>query len=82
MSSTFDDRVDGVTASISFKAPCIAATRSNITLNDEQTIDTVAIVDGDRVLVKDQTDDTENGIYVCKIQAGRNTATIKIAVAK
>ena len=45
------------------KPPVRAATTANITLNDEQTIDTVAIVDGDRVLVKDQTDGTENGIY-------------------
>ena len=41
-----------------------AATTANITLNDEQTVDGVALVDGDRVLVKDQTDASENGIYL------------------
>lgn len=40
------------------------ATTSPITLADEQTIDTsVDVVEGDRVLVKDQSDDAENGIY-------------------
>lgn len=42
-----------------------AATTSNITLSSAQTIDGVSIVNGDRVLVKNQTNKTENGIYVC-----------------
>ncbi len=41
-----------------------AATTSNITLSDEQTIDGVAVKAGNRVLVKDQTDAKTNGIYV------------------
>lgn len=45
------------------KAPCVASTPSNITLSGEQTIDSVAVVAGDRVLVRSQTDATENGIY-------------------
>ena len=45
------------------KAPCVVASSSNITLSGEQTINTVAVVAGDRVLVRAQTDPLENGIY-------------------
>jgi len=51
-------------ASILFlKGPTVASTTANITLSGEQTIDSVAVVTGDRVLVRSQTDNTENGIY-------------------
>jgi hypothetical protein len=42
------------------------ATTANIILSGEKTIDGVAIVEGDAVLVKDQTNRTENGIYICR----------------
>jgi hypothetical protein len=58
------DRLKGVRTSKAIKGPVLAATTANITLSGEQTIDAVALVTGDRVLVKDQTDGTENGIYV------------------
>jgi hypothetical protein len=41
-----------------------AATTANITLSGTQTVDTIALVVGDRCLVKDQTDPTKNGPYV------------------
>lgn len=50
--------------SLAIKLAARAATTANITLSGEQTIDGVSIVDGDRVLVKDQSTATENGIYV------------------
>ena len=56
----------GTTPNESVKAPVVAATTANITLSGEQTIDTVSVVSGDRVLVKNQADASENGIYVCK----------------
>lgn len=40
------------------------ATTANITLSGTQTIDGVAVSAGDRVLVKDQSTASENGIYV------------------
>lgn len=43
--------------------PVRLATTSNITLSGLQTIDGVATVVGDRILVKEQTDKTENGVY-------------------
>ena len=46
------------------KTPTAAATTGNITLSGAQTIDGVSVSDGDRVLVKDQTDPTQNGVYV------------------
>lgn len=62
---TIFDRVSGVSGSLAIKAPVrTATTGSNITLAGLQTIDGVALSEGDRVLVKDQTDATENGIYV------------------
>ncbi|MBS7440631.1 phage tail protein [Pseudomonas syringae] len=40
------------------------ATSSNISLSGIQTVDTCVLVEGDRVLVKAQTNPRENGIYV------------------
>ena len=56
--------VDNVAEGLDVKASCIAATTANITLSGPQTIDGVSIVAGNRVLVKDQTNTAENGIYV------------------
>lgn len=50
--------------SAAFKRSVKAATTANITLSGTQTIDGVALVAGDRVLVKDQTTASQNGIYV------------------
>lgn len=57
------DRLYGLVSGAAIKIPCITATTANITLSAAQTIDGVAVVTGDRVLVKNQTDATENGIY-------------------
>ena len=56
--------VDGVTSNINFHQPVRVATTANITLSGTQTIDGVSLSVGDRVLVKDQTDQKTNGIYV------------------
>lgn len=61
--------VDSVAQGLSVKDSCRAATTANITLSGEQTIDGVSIVAGNRVLVKSQTDETENGIYVASATA-------------
>lgn len=68
--TAFFDRFTGsVLASIG-KAPVTAATTGNITLSGNQIIDSIAVSDHigttqapDRVLVKNQTDQTQNGIY-------------------
>jgi len=69
MSGTSTDRVNGLVAGLAVKAPCVAATTANITLSGEQTVDGVLIAEGDRVLVKDQTDQTKNGIYCASTSA-------------
>jgi hypothetical protein len=56
--------VDSLALGISWKQPVIAATTANITLSGAQTIDTVGVVAGDRVLVKNQNDTYDNGIYI------------------
>jgi len=45
------------------------ATIANVTLFGTQTIDGVPLIDGDRILVKDQTDQTQNGIYTITPEA-------------
>lgn len=52
-------------AGLAIKTPVVAGTTANITLSGEQTIDGRAVVSGDRVLVKDQTNTIDNGIWVC-----------------
>jgi hypothetical protein len=60
--------VDYALLGISWKAPAKAATTANITLSGPQTIDTVSVVAGDTVLVKNQTLPAQNGIYT--VQTG------------
>lgn len=63
MSSVSTDRRQGLNSSAAIKVPVKVGTTANIVLSGLQTIDGVALASGDRVLVKDQTDTTENGIY-------------------
>jgi hypothetical protein len=64
MPSTATSILDGLSTSVAVKAPVKAASTASLTLSGEQTIDGVACVEGDRVLVKDQSTASENGIYV------------------
>lgn len=56
--------VDMLVQGIKVKEVVKVATTGNITLSGLQTIDGVSLSSGDRVLVWQQTDQTENGIYV------------------
>jgi len=60
--------VDSTTQGIDWKASVRAATTANVTLasalENGDTLDGVVLATGNRVLVKDQTTGSENGIYV------------------
>ncbi len=60
--------VDGVAQGLDIKDSCVAATTGNITistaLNNGDTLDGVSLSTNDRVLVKDQSTASENGIYI------------------
>tara|TARA_Y100000996_G_scaffold390156_1_gene351154 strand:- start:47 stop:949 length:903 start_codon:yes stop_codon:yes gene_type:complete len=53
------------TLGLDIKDSCRVATTTNITLSGTQTIDGVSIIVNNRVLVKDQLNSIQNGIYVC-----------------
>ena len=55
--------VDASRLGLDIKESVKAATTANITLSGEQTVDGVALVAGDRVLVKNQSTASDNGIY-------------------
>jgi hypothetical protein len=55
--------VDATRAGLDFKDSVRAATTANITLSGAQTIDGISVVAGNRVLVKNQTTGSQNGIY-------------------
>jgi phage-related tail fiber protein len=55
--------VDSVAQGLSVKTAVRVATTANITLSGIQTIDGVTLVAGDRVLVKNQSTNTQNGVY-------------------
>jgi hypothetical protein len=65
MASPVTERLRGLVGSTAIKPAVRVATTAAITLSGEQTIDGVAVVEGDRVLVKNQSSSAENGIYVC-----------------
>ena len=60
--------VDGVSQGLDIKDSVVAATTANITiataLNNGDTLDGVSLSTNDRVLVKDQSSASENGIYI------------------
>jgi hypothetical protein len=56
--------VDAAVTGLSWKASVRAGTTANITLSGTQTIDGVVLIATDRVLVKNQTTGSQNGIYV------------------
>jgi hypothetical protein len=56
--------VDAARSGLDVKASVRAATTANITLSNTQTVDGVALSVGNRVLVKDQSTASQNGIYV------------------
>ena len=56
--------VDAARSGLDVKGSVRAATTANITLSGAQTIDGVSVIAGDRVLVKDQSTASTNGIYV------------------
>ena len=55
---------DALKNGLDVKQSVRVATTANITLSGTQTIDGVVLVAGDRVLVKNQTTGSQNGIYV------------------
>lgn len=73
MTSPSQDRLFGTNSSMAIKVPCRVATTANITLSGEQTIDGVAVVANDRVLVKNQTTPSQNGIYFCSTSTWQRT---------
>jgi hypothetical protein len=66
--------VDSVAEGLKPKTAARVATTANITLSAPQTIDGVSVIAGDRVLVKDQTDPEDNGIYI--VAAGAYTRSL------
>lgn len=71
--------VDAVKQALDIKDSVRAATTANITLSGAQTIDGVSVVAGDRVLVKDQTTGSANGIYVASLTAWTRAADANIS---
>ena len=69
MAATQNFRVSGFVIGLAIKAPCLVASNGNLTLSAAQTVNGVAVVASDRVLVKEQTDPIENGIYTVETSA-------------
>ena len=70
--------VDTVAQGLDAKASVICATTVNITLSGTQTIDGIAVVAGNRVLVKNQTLSQDNGIYVASASAWARSADMNV----
>lgn len=58
------DAAQAAAAGMKWRPDVKVATTANITLSGTQTIDGVAVIAGDRVLVKNQTTTSQNGVYV------------------
>jgi len=67
--------VQSYVSGLAWKDACRVATTANITISSDlnvgDTIDGVTLADGDRVLVKNQSNQTENGIYVAGASPAR-----------
>jgi hypothetical protein len=60
--------VDNLVSGLKGKASVRASSTANLTLSATQTVDGVALAINERVLVKDQTTSSQNGIYI--VQSG------------
>jgi hypothetical protein len=56
--------VDAARSGLDVKASCRVATTADIALSGTQTIDGVSVIAGNRILVKNQSTASENGIWV------------------
>lgn len=65
--------LDYFATGLSWKQPVLCATTANITLSGLQTIDGVTVVAGDRVLVKNQSTASQNGIYLASASTWTRT---------
>jgi len=65
--------VDTIAQGLDVKASVKAATTANITLSGTQTIDGVALSVDDRVLVKNQSTQADNGFYLVKSSTWQRT---------
>lgn len=65
--------VDGVSQGLDIKEAVKVASTGNLTLSGTQTIDGVSVSADERVLVKDQSSATENGLYLCKASSWTRT---------
>jgi len=65
--------VDSVAQGLDVKASVVVATTANITLSGLQTIDGITVAAGNRVLVKNQTTASHNGIYSASASAWSRT---------
>lgn len=70
--------VDAAVGGLAWKQPVRAASTANVTLSSVtagSTLDGVALAAGDRVLLKDQTTASQNGIYVIAASGAPSRAT-------
>jgi len=66
-------KADGKPVDSQWKAPVRVASNTDLTLSGLQTIDGVSVMEGDRVLVKDQIAPAENGLYLASASAWRRS---------
>ncbi len=71
--SNLQTQINALVSGLSWKQAVRVGTTANITLSGTQTIDGIAVIVGDRVLVKNQTAPAENGIYLCAAGAWTRT---------
>jgi len=70
--------VDSVAQGLGPKAACQVGTTANISLTGLQTIDGYTTVAGDRVLVKNQTTTSQNGIYIASASAWSRSTDLDV----
>jgi hypothetical protein len=70
--------VDSVVQGLDIKDSVKAASTANLTLSGTQTVDGVALVADDRILVKDQTTGSQNGIYIVAVGSWARSADFAV----
>lgn len=63
MGTAVVDLVTGIISPVAVKAPCRLATTAPVLFTGLQTVDGTLTAEGDRVVVKNQVDQRDNGIY-------------------